>query len=236
MSAYPVTGSARDTRAPAAAVPRHPSLHRSAQRSRRPTPDLISVIRVRALPTPRRSGPVGAGWYGRGPRGSRCGARPAEHGEAAPAAHSSVAAGHWHHLWGPSQITGSDFNHHTRCVSGTFAPDTARTDINFNCYNSGDGGKACVRLYNVESRKYIHHRQHRVPVLQQAGQCVVHHPLQRRVPGRPGSARRHRRRRAGTTPSTSRRTTTTIDRDGCSGRGGDRLAVQHGQGPALHRC
>ncbi|MFK8906585.1 hypothetical protein [Streptomyces sp. YS-3] len=76
-------------------------------------------------------------------------------GPAATTAHSSVAAASWHHLWGPAQISAGYFNSHSRWVSGTFVPDTDKTGINFNCYNSGDGGKARVRLYNVETRKYI---------------------------------------------------------------------------------
>ncbi|WP_371648590.1 MULTISPECIES: hypothetical protein [unclassified Streptomyces] len=121
-------------------------------------------------------------------------------------------------------------------MSGTFAPDTARTDINFNCYNSGDGGKARVRLYNVESRKCIPITGNtRFQYCKKPGNAwfTIHSNGGYRVGQGLGvviageGQAPHRRRQGVRLPP--------LTGTGALG-GGDPLAVQHGQGPALHRC
>ncbi|MGW5611347.1 hypothetical protein ACWEWI_35815 [Streptomyces sp. NPDC003753] len=69
--------------------------------------------------------------------------------------HSSQAAG-WHRLWGPTKITASYLNQHgKKWVSRSFDAHSARVIGAFRCWNGGDHSKARLRIYNVETHKWI---------------------------------------------------------------------------------
>lgn len=69
---------------------------------------------------------------------------------------SAAAKAEWKRLWGPAKISAHYLNTHgKRWVSRTFDPNSSRTLGAFRCWNSNDGGQARLRIYNVETRRYI---------------------------------------------------------------------------------
>ncbi|MTD57181.1 hypothetical protein [Amycolatopsis pithecellobii] len=46
-------------------------------------------------------------------------------------------------------------SHHKKWVSSTFVPPAGGVVGGFRCWNNGDGGKARLRIYNVETHQWI---------------------------------------------------------------------------------
>ncbi|TJZ99503.1 hypothetical protein [Actinacidiphila oryziradicis] len=86
------------------------------------------------------------------------GAAVATPGHATPSqgtTHPNAAAA-WKQLWGPTEITASYLNHHgKKWVSRSFDAHSTRVIGSFRCWNGGDHSKARLRIYNVETRKWI---------------------------------------------------------------------------------